>query len=586
MQRKKIFWIILAGVVTLVALALVLAAFLPYGRLKTLADALMPDGNLKSLKESNVLVFKILLGVTGLVLLALAVGIGTGRLKIVRTWSNRYCSDLVVFFKALKPTRIEASVLTALLLTLAVAVIFRLVRIYDGMNHDESYTFVVFSSNSLFNTLSNYHLPNNHVLNSLLIYFSTHLFGIQPWAVRLPALLAGLLLIPATYALARTVYDKYTALISALLMAILPGAILYATTARGYSLVALFTVLTLWLANFLRSSKNLFAWSLLVLFSALGFYSVPVFLFPFGMVFVWLFFENLVADPGEYVSRINFLKYWLLAGFGTAVLVLILYTPIFIYTGADKVFANPWVTPEAWLGFIPSIPGHLLYVWQEWTSGFSPVWAYGLTLGFLLGLVFHWRLTRQRFPLQIAAFTWIATLMLVQRPIGVTKIWVFLQAPFLIWCAAGWMGLLKDLHLGFARHVSVAAIVTGVAVLIAAASAIRSVPGIPPRWAVKGPVENTVLFLKDQLEPRDLIIVDAPYDASIWYYSRLYGLTDSRFDRRLPFDHLFVIVSHTDSQTVSSVLQDRGQAAASVDPGAARLIMNFQNLDTYLLPHR
>jgi hypothetical protein len=127
---------------------------------------------------------------------------------------------------------------------------------------------------------------------------------------------------------------------------------------------------------------------------------------------------------------------------------------------------------------------------------------------------------------------------------------------------------------------------TGVAVLITAAGAIRALPGIPPRWAVKGAVENTVLFIKDQLDPQDLIIVDAPYDASIWYYSRLYGLTDSRFDRRLPFDHLFVIVSHTDNQTVPSVLQDRGPEAASVDPGAARLIMNFQNLDTYLLPHR
>jgi uncharacterized membrane protein len=438
----------------------------------------------------------------------------------------------------------------------------------------------------LFNILTNYHLPNNHVLNSLLIYFSTHLFGFQPWAVRLPALLAGLLLIPATYALAKTVYDKYTALISALLIAVLPGAILYATTARGYSLVALFTVLTLWLANFLRSSKNLFAWSLLVLFSALGFYSVPVFLFPFGMVFAWLFFENLFADPGEYGSRINFLKYWLLAGFYTAVLVLILYTPIFIYTGVDRVFANEWVTPQAWLGYIPSIPGHLLYVWHEWTSGFSPVWGYGLSLGFLLGLIFHRRLTRQRFPLQIAAFLWIAAMMLVQRPIGVTKIWVFLQAPFLIWCAAGWMGLLKDLRLGFARQVPVAAILTGVAVLIAAAGAVRAVPGIPQRWAVKGPVENTVLFIKDQLGPRDLIIVDAPYDASIWYYSLLYGLTDSIFDRRQPFDQLFVIVSINDNQTVSSVLQDRGPEAASVDLEAARLIMNYQNLETYLLPHR
>jgi len=586
LSRTKLILLILAILVALAGLALVIPAFLPYGILKHLADTLRGDGNFQSLKESNALVFRLLLGSIALVLFAAAYCIGSGHLKAVRLWLGRYLSDFIAFIKALKPSRSERIALAALLLILAVAVIFRLVRIYDGMNHDESYTFVVFSSPSLFNTLSNYHLPNNHVLNSLLIYFSTHLFGIQPWAVRLPALLAGLLLIPATYALARTVYDKYTALISALLMAILPGAILYATTARGYSLVALFTVLTLWLANFLRSSKNLFAWSLLVLFSALGFYSVPVFLFPFGMVFAWLFFENLFADPGEYDSRINFLRYWLLAGFGTAVLVLILYTPIFIYTGADKVFANPWVTPDAWLGFIPSIPGHLLAVWQEWTSGFSPVWAYGLGLGFLFCLVFHRRLTRQRFPLQIAAFVWIAALMLVQRPIGVTKIWVFLQAPFLIWCAAGWMGLLKDLRLGFVRNVSVAAIMTGVAVLITAAGAIRALPGIPPRWAVKGAVENTVLFIKDQLDPQDLIIVDAPYDASIWYYSRLYGLTDSRFDRRLPFDHLFVIVSHTDNQTVPSVLQDRGPEAASVDPGAARLIMNFQNLDTYLLPHR
>jgi 4-amino-4-deoxy-L-arabinose transferase-like glycosyltransferase len=586
MQRKRIFWIILASLVALVALALIMAAFLPFGKLKSLADALMPDGNFKSLKESNVLVFKILMEVTGLVLLALAFGIGTGRLRKTGIWFSRYFSDSAGFFKTLKPARFDLFALVVLLLILAAAIVFRLVRIYDGMSHDESYTFIVFSSTSLFNIVTNYQLPNNHVLNSLLIYFSTHIFGIQPWAVRLPALFAGMLLIPATYGFAKTVYDKYTALVSALLVAILPGAILYATTARGYSLVALFTVLTLWLADFLRRSKNLFAWSLLVLFSALGFYSVPVFLFPFGMVFAWLFFENLVADPGEYGSRINFLKYWLLAGLSSAVLVLILYTPIFIYTGAAKVFANQFVTPEAWLGYIPSIPGHLLGVWQEWTSGFSPLWAVGLALGFLLGLVFHRRLSHQRFPLQIAAFLWIAALMLVQRPAGVTKIWVFLQAPFLIWCTAGWTGMLKDLRLGFARNVPVAAILTGVAVLIVAAGAIRAVPDIPQRWAVKGFVENTVLFIKGKLEPRDLIIVDAPYDACFWYYSRLYGLADSRFDARLPFDRLFVIVSQADNQTVLTVLHDRAPQVASVDLGTARLIMNYQKLDTYLLSHR
>jgi hypothetical protein len=168
----------------------------------------------------------------------------------------------------------------------------------------------------------------------------------------------------------------------------------------------------------------------------------------------------------------------------------------------------------------------------------------------------------------------------------VTKIWVFLQAPFLIWCAAGWMGLLKNLRLGFARNVSVAAILTGVAVLITVIAAIHAMPGIPLRWKIKSPAEITVLQIEDLLEPLDLIIVGGPYDAPIWYYSRLYGLSDRLFDQRRPFDRLFVIVSPTDDQTLSSVIQKWGPQTASVDPTAARLIMNIQNLDIYLIPHR
>jgi hypothetical protein len=303
-------------------------------------------------------------------------------------------------------------------------------------------------------------------------------------------------------------------------------------------------------------------------------------------VFAWLFFETLFVNPGEYNSRIKFLKYWMLAGFCSAVLVLILYTPVFIYSGAAKVFANPWVTPESWIGFIPSISGHLLSVWQEWTGRFSTVWAFVLLPGFFFGILLHRRITHQYFPLQISAILWITILMLLQRPLGVTKIWVFLQAPLMMWCAAGWMGLCKDLRLGFARNVSLAAIVTGLAVLLATTSAIMEVPGISKEWAVRSPAENTVLSIRDQLGPRDLIIVDAPYDASIWYYSRLYDLADSHFDKRLTFDNLFVIVSKTDNQTIESVLQARGPEAFIVNPSEVRLVNNFQNLDTYQLSQR
>jgi hypothetical protein len=104
-----------------------------------------------------------------------------------------------------------------------------------------------------------------------------------------------------------------------------------------------------------------------------------------------------------------------------------------------------------------------------------------------LGLVFHSRLTSVvRFPLQVAAVLWIAALLLVQRPEGVTKIWASLQAPVMIWAAAGITGLLKSLRLKFAWNVSAAAVAVGLAVLIVSVEAARVVPTIPRRWAAKG----------------------------------------------------------------------------------------------------
>ena len=80
--------------------------------------------------------------------------------------------------------------------------------------------------------------------------------------------------------------------------------------------------------------------------------------------------------------------------------------------------------------------------------------------------------------------------------------------------------------------------------------------------------------------------MDGPYDAPIWYYARLHGLSSSLFDQRQPFDRIFVVVSLTNDQTVSSVLQNRGPAMSLVELNTARLLFNFQNLDTYILPHR
>jgi 4-amino-4-deoxy-L-arabinose transferase-like glycosyltransferase len=570
----------------LVSLTCMVMTFLPFAAFKSFFDSLMADGSFKSLNADNIVIFRALTGTAGIALAMVAYGFGTRRLRVTGQWFGQFSSDAADFLKYLRSVNISPLIQVPLLTSLLLAGLLRLLPLNDRMVHDEAYTFVVFSSTSIFNITTNYHLPNNHILNSLLIHFSTQLFGMQPWAVRLPAFLAGVLLVPATYALARALYDPFTALFSAILVAVLPGAILYSTFGRGYSLIALFTVLSFWLANYLVRHKNLFAWSLLVLFSALGFYTVPVMLFPFGIAFVWLFFENLFTRPTVYRSQLHFLKHWLVAGISTAFIVLILYTPVFIYSGFDKVIANPWVQPSSWQGYFASFPGHLLDVWREWTDGLPQPLPALLAAGFGLSLIFHRHISHQRFPLQIAALIWLVLLVLFQRPAHVTKMWVFLQAPFMIWSAAGIMGLLKGLRLQFARNVPVAAVLVGFALILTTVYTVQALPGLPSRWAEKGAVEITVLSIKNRLDLQDLIIIDAPEDASFWYYARLHALPDSHFNKDQPFRRLFVVVSRTDGQTLQSVLRARGPDPESIDLEASQYILNHQHLDTYLVPHR
>ena len=59
------------------------------------------------------------------------------------------------------------------------------------MRFDEAFTFLRFASQPLLEGLTTYAEPNNHLFHTLLVHISTSLFGDQPWAIRLPALLAG-----------------------------------------------------------------------------------------------------------------------------------------------------------------------------------------------------------------------------------------------------------------------------------------------------------------------------------------------------------------------------------------------------------
>jgi uncharacterized membrane protein len=82
-------------------------------------------------------------------------------------------------------------------------------------------------------------------LYHLTLWLTIRLFGDSEFAVRLPSLLAGTLVIPVLYELGRELYDRLTGLIAAGFAAVSPMLIWYSQEVRMYEFVALFGLLAL-----------------------------------------------------------------------------------------------------------------------------------------------------------------------------------------------------------------------------------------------------------------------------------------------------------------------------------------------------
>ena len=82
-------------------------------------------------------------------------------------------------------------------------------------------------------------------LYHLTLWLTIRAFGHGEFAVRLPSLIAGTLVIPALYELGRELYDRRTGLIAAAFAAVSPVLIWYSQEVRMYEYVALFGVLAL-----------------------------------------------------------------------------------------------------------------------------------------------------------------------------------------------------------------------------------------------------------------------------------------------------------------------------------------------------
>ncbi len=169
------------------------------------------------------------------------------------------------------------------------ALILRLVGIADPLLSDELVSASIWGQMPLDQIPRNYQFPNNHIFHSILVGLLLKLFGVNDFALRIPALVGGLISVFLVFTCAKKITDNYlVALGSASLMTINVEHIYYSTNARGYTLTQAFALgvfllilplIAKWENGEIKKNYD-FSWLnyfLIFVFCVLGSWTIPTF---------------------------------------------------------------------------------------------------------------------------------------------------------------------------------------------------------------------------------------------------------------------------------------------------------------------
>ena len=129
------------------------------------------------------------------------------------------------------------------------AFVFTVFRCYHiPLAHDEVATFYYYIQPGSFIPFYAHPDANNHVLNSVLAYFSYRLFGAAPWALRLPQCLALIIYLIVLWQWSKTLHSNASKFLLLALLILPAGLLSLFSLCRGYALsVACFAGIVLFI---------------------------------------------------------------------------------------------------------------------------------------------------------------------------------------------------------------------------------------------------------------------------------------------------------------------------------------------------
>lgn len=593
-SKKRItkLWIIITSLLLVLSIGLIMLSLITYPTVIKYLSRFQPDGSFDSLSRTSyttiiwiIRIKAVILGAAGLFSLTnrkRSVDLLDGLYRTISNISIR--EDLSYHFQSVfgKDDRWFLAALGVITIT---GLLIRLIQIDRTVDYDEAYTFIHFASRSFRYIITDYSAPNNHVFHSMLVYAAYHIFGNHLWALRLPALLAGVLTIPAAYMAARVLYGRNAALTASVLVALTPMLIDFSDNGRGYTLLCLFSCLILWAAALLRERTTFCGWIMLAVFSVLGFYTVPVMVYPVATVFLWLLLSWFLKDTGG--SRSKFIIEFVATSVLTIFVTLSLYSPILLLgTGLTSITGNDFVKSQGWSDFIQSVAGRIPRVWEVWNWMVPSILSILSVVGFVLLVILGWKRYSHKIPVWLAAVLGIGVLLVVQRVSPWPRVWLFLLVYYLTWSAAGWVALVEFLFArktwgGFRMFFLSLAVLAVIIGLIA----FKNDPTFssPEKTITK----NIAGFIADHITDEDTLVAVSPFTIQVGYYLQMDGVPFERFydrARKEPIKHAFLIVAERSKfPTIQSVV-DFQELQNVLDIQKAVVIYQYKRILVYDVP--
>jgi len=421
------------------------------------------------------------------------------------------------------------------------------------MRYDEAFTVLHYVGRSVAFITSHYGAPNNHILYSLAAHGVWQVVGDHIWTVRLPALVAGIALIPMVYLAAARLYDRRAALWSAGIVAGIAPLVYMSANGRGYVPGIALSLAALWLAARLleaRARAGLQLWFAYVLCCALAVYFVPTMAYAIATVTAWAASVALVRRAAWTASA------FVVATAVAAGLDVALYSAVFGAHGWDAVPALGSGRLAA--GGLGSAGELFDAAWASWNRGAPHPLDWLVAAGFLASLALHRRLARHPVPLAAPAALVALGVYALDRAAPFVRSWAYLVPLYAIHAGAGLSYAAERALRGWRRS---AALSLTLPAALAAALAVATLHA-GDRGDIDGPqTDNDIVgLLKRELRPGQVVLLE-PFRVEVpssYYFRRFRYHAPSLPRQHAPTRALVIVPRSNGLPQVRAAAAERG----------------------------